>query len=117
VLLVLNDRIERHMDMCNINGVWLTPEHPVCLKGVWFYPKRVVPAVNICVDRLFHFELVSGHAVFINNTEVICLGEPDMIPANDPAFCANDNAQWGSGWHTNPRRQLHFQPQSAITDA
>jgi hypothetical protein len=111
VMLVTCDEVGHEIQMCEVNGLWLTPEHPIRSDGVWHLPKQLVPPCQRFVDRVYNFELDAGHVALINDVEVICLGDPDVIPLTDPAYSADNNRLWSSGWLANPRRGAYYTQQ------
>lgn len=94
VTLVTTDDVPSgQMEMCHMNGVWLTPEHPVlCADGTWRCPQEVVSPCMHSIKTLYNFELQRGHgSVLINNLACMTLGqEIGFEPESDKLF--------GWGW-------------------
>lgn len=66
--------------MVRIQGVWLTPGHPVLAKGEWVHPFEVGRVERVWVEALFNFELEGGpaaedHSCVINGLVVCTLGK------------------------------------------
>jgi len=94
---------EGHCEMCDINGVLFTPEHPVlCGDGVWRLPKTLVPVKCCRLDKIFNFELNKGcSSVLINGIPVVTLGSQLTIDAETDAL-------YGWGWEKNPLRAAYL---------
>jgi hypothetical protein len=60
------------------------------------------------MDCVYNFELAGGHVAVVSGVEVICLGDPDIIPTTHPAYSVAANAIWSSGWKHNPRRDAYY---------
>lgn len=110
IVLVTVDEIKGgELEMCEVEGVWLTPEHPVQVLRqkdklgrdgrVWELPKNIAPVQKRAVDRVYNFELsTGGNSVIINGLTVITLGNDKKLSADE---------LYGSGWKTNPQRKKY----------
>lgn len=91
------DELTSPVDVCNLNGLWVTSEHPVYVRGGWVLPKSLVAVESVFLPAIYNIELENGNSVFVNGVELITLGHSlDLDPATD--------AIWGRGWHSNPAR-------------
>ena len=55
----------RLVPVCTIDGVLLTPDHPVCIGGVWSRADRVIAPVARVVDAVFNFALSAEHNIMV----------------------------------------------------
>jgi hypothetical protein len=78
VRLIVANRVPfGRKDMCCINGVYLSPNHPIVDSSDGFCKRacEVCPPEETEVDILYHFEIDEGHSfVLINGTPVMALG-------------------------------------------
>jgi hypothetical protein len=102
IILITRDVIkEGRLDMCYIQGVWLTVDHPVFYKGKWVKAQDAAPVESKQIDIVYNFELSNGGSSFlINSLPVIALGNTlGLFPETDPLY--------GFGWKDNPERQRY----------
>lgn len=74
VVCVVIFPIGKEIDLVNINGVGVTPKHPIKVDGVWKYPGEVLPANKSYCDCLYNLVLDKNHVANINNIDMITLG-------------------------------------------
>lgn len=87
------------IEVCEINGMLITPEHPIFneTSKVFAQPQDFLPIKQAVLDKIYNFELDVGHTVVINGVGVACLGRPGAeLPFDD---------LYGNGWKTNPDRE------------
>jgi len=107
VRLVLRD--ELYHPGCLINGLWITPKHPIRIEGKWVCPfmtQEVEP--NCPITTWYNFELNDGNSFIINGLELVALGHNNVISMEDPAFCPEKDALYGQGWYSNPDRRMYL---------
>ena len=109
VALVVVDHVNvrAKVRMCVINGLAITPDHPVLDDGRWHLPREAHQVEATYMDTLYNIELEDGHACWVNDVLVVTLGQT-IIPPGDPAYSEWADSQWGWGWKNNPRRQVYL---------
>mmetsp|Transcript_3070 Transcript_3070/g.4260 ORF Transcript_3070/g.4260 Transcript_3070/m.4260 type:complete len:372 (+) Transcript_3070:1-1116(+) len=114
IVLITRDSITTHsgIDVCNYNGVFITPEHPILWsfadgddKKEWIMSKHVLEVQrNYSIEMIYNFELNDGaSSVIINGLGVMTLGQ--VI-----GFDVDSDALYGWGWKNNPSRQRYLLP-------
>lgn len=58
----------------NMNGMKITPKHPVKIEGEWKYPKDVLPVVDAHCDNIYNLVLDKNHVVCVNGNDLVTLG-------------------------------------------
>jgi len=94
---------------CLIQGLWITPKHPIRIEGKWVCPymtQEVEP--NCPVTTWYNFELKNGNSFIINGLQLVALGHDNVISMEDPAFCPEKDALYGQGWNSNPERLMYL---------
>ena len=94
VTLITRDDIAAGvLEMCPLQGLWLTPEHPVlCADGVWRKPCDLCTPEWHTIDQVYNFELERGHgSVMINDLACITLGQ-------EIGFEPEADKVYGWGW-------------------
>ena len=66
--------------LCKINGLYITPYHPILDKGKWKFPKDIVECESNNVDMIYSLVLSNDHVVIINDIPVITLGHEFVDP-------------------------------------
>eukprot|EP01022_Parablepharisma_sp_SALTPOND_P019556 TRINITY_DN335_c0_g1_i3.p1 TRINITY_DN335_c0_g1~~TRINITY_DN335_c0_g1_i3.p1 ORF type:complete len:694 (+),score=62.57 TRINITY_DN335_c0_g1_i3:160-2241(+) len=66
--------MKQSMKMVNLNGLLITPKHPVMHHGVWTFPKEIAPTQNYYMENIYNIVLDQNHSLTINETEVVTLG-------------------------------------------
>ncbi len=74
VKCVVRFEIKRTLEMICLNGLLITPKHPVRVSGKWVKPSEIGKPRNQFVDYIYNFVLESGHVATINGVEVVTLG-------------------------------------------
>jgi hypothetical protein len=71
--------------LCNINGLYITPYHPILVDGIWKYPRDVAECEVNDVDTIYSLVLSNDHIVCVNDIPVITLGHgfTDSIVKHD----------------------------------
>jgi hypothetical protein len=109
VVLVTKDFIDSQLgvDVCNVKGVWLTPEHPIwdeCTKK-WVQPGTVAKVQHLSqaeMPLVYNFEMEEGGDVItINGIKVVTLGQEMNIDEQSDAL-------YGWGWKNNPNRAKYL---------
>lgn len=93
-------------NMITIEGVRLTPGHPILWKGEWTHPFDIAPMQEQYVDMLYNFELqldddevrprANDHSVIINDLVVCTLGKDcgQIIRSS----CPDADKKYGTGY-------------------
>ena len=75
---VVSYRVARPVELCCVDGCWLTPEHPVKLNGTWELPHaRCPPEFRNLDDGLLYNLMLraeDGHSIVVNGVEAVTLG-------------------------------------------
>lgn len=73
---VVKSRVHtEYIDMCRINGFFITPWHPIMNSdGSWIFPINITNEIQVELSWIYNIVLDDGCCVFINNTPVITLG-------------------------------------------
>jgi hypothetical protein len=75
VLAVVVMHMPAKTRLCEINGVRISPWHPVATDGRdWCFPSSVSPVVTQAVDYLYNVVLSRQHVITINGLHCITLG-------------------------------------------
>merc|ERR1719461_1323466 len=92
-----------------MNGLWITPKHPVKVANRWFNPAHLYEVVEACPNTTwYNFELRGGNSFFVNGIELVALGHDNVIAVDQPAYSAEKDAKYGRGWMTNPQRAAYL---------
>ena len=60
--------------LCEMNGMYITPYHPVRVKGEWKFPIDIKSPQDVACDYVYNLVVDQGHVVSINGVECITLG-------------------------------------------
>jgi hypothetical protein len=60
--------------MVSINGMLITPWHPIRLEGEWVFPNKVHKEQIVKLDYVYNLVLESGHVALINRVECCTIG-------------------------------------------
>lgn len=71
---VVRIKMMKFIQMCDFNGMKITPFHPIMYNDEWVFPNDVHESEITYMDYVYDFVLDSGHCLEINNTNVITLG-------------------------------------------
>jgi len=74
VKCVLKLKVNKEILMNNINGMLITPFHPIFYNNKWTFPNDTNKAEMKYIDYMYDFVLDSHHIVNINDIDVITLG-------------------------------------------
>lgn len=75
VVCVLKTKVpDNKVIMNNINGMLITPYHPVRFNGIWNFPCDFSKPENVNCDYMYDFVVDNHHVVTINGVDVITLG-------------------------------------------
>jgi hypothetical protein len=74
VMCVLKLKINKKINMCNINGMQITAYHPIYVANTWKFPIDISDLTLNEIDYVYDFVLDTDHVVEINGINVITLG-------------------------------------------
>jgi hypothetical protein len=74
VICVLKLKVNKKIMMNDINGMKITPYHPIYINNEWMFPNDHNTSSFYNINYMYDFVLDSGHIVRINNIDVITLG-------------------------------------------
>jgi len=75
VACIVRTKIDDTVDMVDINGVLLTPWHPIFHNGDWKFPAKIGAETRHNIGYIYNVVLEDhGHSIFINDVECITLG-------------------------------------------
>ncbi|KAG2387208.1 hypothetical protein C9374_001540 [Naegleria lovaniensis] len=75
VLCVLKSKTpSSQVKLCDLNGMKITPYHPVRVNGEWKFPIDIATPKNVTCDYVYNLVVDQGHVVSINGVECITLG-------------------------------------------
>ncbi|KAF0977053.1 hypothetical protein FDP41_003706 [Naegleria fowleri] len=75
VLCVLKSKTpSAQVQLCDLNGMKITPYHPVRVNGEWRFPIDITTPENVTCDYVYNLVVDQGHVVNINGVECITLG-------------------------------------------
>ncbi len=64
----------QNVQLCEVNGMLITPYHPVIYEGEWKFPIDITTPVDNNCNTIYSLAVSSGHVVFINDTPVVTFG-------------------------------------------
>jgi len=62
------------VEVVNLNGVLITPWHPVRIEGEWKFPQSIKEPERIYCEKIYNLVLDKAHIATINGLDVITLG-------------------------------------------
>ena len=74
---VIKTEVPYSQEFVNVNGLLVTPWHPVYVDGKWQFPIKLYndqKVVDINCDYVYNFVLNAGHIIRINGVDAITLG-------------------------------------------
>ncbi len=71
---VIKVKVSKPIKLTSINGLFLTPYHPILYENKWKFPKDIASTMIKDIEYLYNFVLDSGHIVTINDIEILTLG-------------------------------------------
>lgn len=73
VICLIETKTEK-VDMVDVEGVLLTPWHPIMKENVWVFPSSLKPASPVKIPAIYNLVLQDGCTVTINGVPCISLG-------------------------------------------
>lgn len=61
-------------DICNVNGLKVTPWHPIVYNNIWVFPSYICQPNNINCNAVYNVVLSNGHTLNVNGVWAITLG-------------------------------------------
>lgn len=87
IVCIIKTAIENNqIDMVSMNGIKITPYHPVRVSSKWYHPINLGTPIPVHCDWVYNFVLDKHHIITINDVDVIGLGHG----INDNAVSAHD---------------------------
>lgn len=74
VLCLVAIKVQQIIDLVPLNGVKVTPKHPVRHCGVWKFPKDIEAVERQFCSKLYNLILDNHHVVTINGFDFVTLG-------------------------------------------
>lgn len=74
IICVVIFPIKKEINMVEINGVGITPRHPIRISGIWKLPNSINMPKKIYCDFIYNLVLDQNHVVCINNIDMVTLG-------------------------------------------
>jgi len=74
IICVIKQNINSNIDVCYLNGFYITPYHPIFIYNKWNFPINDFKCENKYIDIIYNLVLDSHHTVLINFIPVITLG-------------------------------------------
>lgn len=75
VCVIITKITKKSIKMCNINGMYITPYHPIIYNNQWKFPIDCCNNVeDVKIELIYNLVLSNDHVLFINNTPVVSLG-------------------------------------------
>ena len=90
--------------VCEINGMYITPYHPIKLYGKWVFPETVANVYVNNIEYVYNVVLESGHVLIINDVNVCTMGHDfnDNAVIAHPYFGSSkvvDDLKKCKGWN------------------
>ncbi|XWV25785.1 hypothetical protein QJ857_gp1303 [Tupanvirus soda lake] len=77
-------------EFVNLNGLLITPWHPVRSNGQFVFPNKLGPVITIPCTEVYNVVLETDHIIILNNIECVTLGHSfTQGDANHPYFGNN----------------------------
>ena len=86
IALVKIGSTKLYQPMSNINGLWITPYHPVLYEGCWRFPADIASFVDRLMPVVYNLVLENAHVIDVNNVLCVTLGhniEDDDVVSHD----------------------------------
>jgi len=74
VVCIVKTKVRDTVEVVNMNGMFITPWHPVLDMGEWKFPVNIGTSIHTTLDYVYNIVLDSGHVCIINEVYVITLG-------------------------------------------
>jgi len=74
VICLIAFPVKRKIQLVELNGLRMTPKHPVRQHGVWKYPKDLGKVETVYCDCIYNLVLDKHHVVTVNDIDLVTLG-------------------------------------------
>jgi|688.fasta_scaffold169456_2 uncharacterized protein YegL len=74
IICIIKQNINSKIDVCYVNGIYITPYHPIFIYNKWNFPITHFKSENKYIDSIYNLVLDSNHSILINFIPVITLG-------------------------------------------
>jgi len=74
IICLVKYEINREIDLTNLNGVLITPWHPVLVNNIWKFPIEISQPQRKFIAEIYNLVLKSQHIVEINKIKLVTLG-------------------------------------------
>ena len=61
-------------DICNVNGLKVTPWHPIVYNNIWVFPSSICEPIRVNCNAVYNVVLSNGHTLNVNGVWAITLG-------------------------------------------
>lgn len=106
VLCVIKTKTsDNEVNMCQLNGMYITPYHPVKIYEKWVFPQTITNVYTTNLEYIYNIVLESGHILNINGVKVSTMGHDfeDNDVIKHPYFGSNkviEDLKTNPGWET-----------------
>jgi len=74
IVCVIKQNINSIVDVCYVNGMYITPYHPIYIYNRWFFPISHFKVEKKFIKTIYNIVLDNHHTILINFIPVITLG-------------------------------------------
>jgi hypothetical protein len=75
IVCIIKTKIKSgYIDMLSINGMKVTPWHPIRINNKWDFPANIGTLIPVNCDYVYNFVLDKHHIMHIGGTDIITLG-------------------------------------------
>jgi len=74
IVCIIKQNIYANVEVCHVNGMYITPYHPIFIYNKWSFPKEHFKIENKIISTLYNIVLDCNHTILINFIPVITLG-------------------------------------------
>jgi len=74
IVCIIKQNIYANVEVCHVNGMYITPYHPIFIYNKWSFPISYFKIENKIISTLYNIVLDSNHTILINFIPVITLG-------------------------------------------
>ncbi len=71
---VVKTKIGFNLEVVELNGMLITPWHPVLINNEWKFPINIKSSSHVFMDYVYNIILDNGHIMIINDVKVVTLG-------------------------------------------
>jgi hypothetical protein len=100
---VLRTKVNKNIDLVNINNMWITPWHPIMRNGEWMFPIDISNVESKYIDYVYNFVFTDHHSIIVNGVECIGLGHNIVGPVvSHPYYGTNrviEDLRKVDGWN------------------